>query len=70
MTQRIVPSLWFDHTAFPEAEICGWLRDRFGVSWQVCPAGVTELMTRPGAFELMTAMTKPDLSRYEALSTD
>ena len=69
-TQEQVDTVWDGLSADPEAEICGWLRDRFGVSWQVCPAGVTELMTRPGAFELMTTMTKPDLSRYEALTTD
>ncbi|MDO4242463.1 MAG: VOC family protein [Actinomyces sp.] len=66
-TQEQVDTVWDGLSAVPEAEICGWLRDRFGLSWQVCPANVTELMTRPGAFEVMTTMARPDLSRYEAL---
>lgn len=57
----IVPSLLFDGRDSRAAEaLRTWVEimDRaFGSS-------------RPGAFELMTTMTKPDLSRYEALSTD
>jgi len=32
----------------PEAEQCGWCVDKFGVSWQVVPANLAELMTKPG----------------------
>ncbi len=30
-----------------EAQICGWLKDRYGVSWQICPRHVGD-MSRPG----------------------
>ena len=37
---------------------CGWLKDRFGLSWQVVPAGIGELVSRPGAMEAMMGMKK------------
>lgn len=47
---------------------CGWLNDRYGVSWQVVPAGLEELLTDsdPGrarrAMEAMLQMSKLDLA--------
>lgn len=34
-------------SAVPEAEQCGWLKDKFGVSWQIVPEGYEELMKGP-----------------------
>src|SRR3990170_117291 len=31
----------------PNAQQCGWLKDKFGVSWQVVPAAVAKMMTDP-----------------------
>ncbi len=31
-------------SADPEAEVCGWLKDKFGVSWQIIPHNYNELM--------------------------
>jgi len=45
----------------PEAQQCGWLKDRYGVSWQVVPAALGELMSGPlagGAQRAMEAMLK------------
>jgi predicted 3-demethylubiquinone-9 3-methyltransferase (glyoxalase superfamily) len=30
-----------------EEGVCGWLKDRYGLSWQVCPAGMADLMNDP-----------------------
>ena len=50
---------WWDAlSAVPEAEQCGWLADRIGVSWQIVPDNMDELMQRPGAFERMLEMKK------------
>ena len=45
-------------SAVPEAEQCGWLKDKFGMAWQVVPANLEELMERPDAFQHMMQMKK------------
>lgn len=35
--QKEIDSYWKKLSAVPEAEMCGWLKDRFGVSWQIVP---------------------------------
>ncbi|MPV51180.1 VOC family protein [Pseudactinotalea sp. HY160] len=56
--QAEIDRLWEALSSVPEAEQCGWCMDRFGVSWQIVPANMGELMERPGAFETMLAMKK------------
>jgi predicted 3-demethylubiquinone-9 3-methyltransferase (glyoxalase superfamily) len=45
----------------PKAQVCGWLKDKFGVSWQVVPRGMVEMFkdaNSPGAKRAMEAMLK------------
>jgi predicted 3-demethylubiquinone-9 3-methyltransferase (glyoxalase superfamily) len=55
-----------------EPSVCGWLKDRFGVSWQVVPRRMTELLASPDreaakrAMEAMLEMGKIDVARIEA----
>lgn len=56
--QAEIDRLWEALSAVPEAEQCGWLVDRFGVSWQIVPARMEELMQRPDAYQHMLAMKK------------
>lgn len=56
--QAEIDRLWDALSAAPEAEQCGWLADRFGVSWQIVPTDMGELMSRPGAYEAMLEMKK------------
>jgi predicted 3-demethylubiquinone-9 3-methyltransferase (glyoxalase superfamily) len=43
-TQEEIDAYWEKLSAVPEAEQCGWLKDRFGVSWQISPAEMEEMM--------------------------
>lgn len=56
--QSEIDALWEALSAVPEAEQCGWLTDRFGVSWQIVPQNMGELMQRTGAFEKLMGMKK------------
>lgn len=56
--QAEIDRLWAVLSTVPEAEQCGWCTDRFGVSWQIVPAHMDELMARPHAYEHMMEMTK------------
>lgn len=56
--QATIDQVWDALSADPGAEACGWLKDRFGISWQVLPENMGELMARPGAHEHMMTMRK------------
>lgn len=43
-TQQEIDYYWEKLSAVPEAEQCGWLKDRYGLSWQVVPAVMYEMM--------------------------
>ena len=45
-TQEEIDHYWDSLTAVPESEQCGWLKDRFGVSWQIVPTALDEVMGR------------------------
>ena len=46
----IYPCLWFDSEGGEEVQ-CGWLKDRYGVSWQIVPAILASLMNDPSRSE-------------------
>ncbi|OGN90052.1 MAG: hypothetical protein A2Y88_00625 [Chloroflexi bacterium RBG_13_48_10] len=43
-TQEEIDYHWNKLSAVPEAEACGWLKDKYGVSWQVIPTRMNELL--------------------------
>lgn len=55
----------------PEAQQCGWLADKFGLSWQIVPTICKELMSDPGdprsqrAFTAMMSMKKLDIGELK-----
>ena len=55
-----------------EASVCGWCKDRFGLSWQITPKRLTDLMSESNpakskaAFEAMMKMGKIDISALDA----
>ena len=56
--QAEIDHYWSHLSASPEHEQCGWLKDRFGVSWQIVPANLGELMTGPTQTQALMQMKK------------
>jgi predicted 3-demethylubiquinone-9 3-methyltransferase (glyoxalase superfamily) len=56
----------------PEAQQCGWVKDRFGVSWQIVPKIMLEFLTSPDAaaakraFEAMLQTKKLDIATLQS----
>jgi predicted 3-demethylubiquinone-9 3-methyltransferase (glyoxalase superfamily) len=74
-TQADIDHYWEHLSAAPEAEQCGWLKDKFGVSWQIVPAAM-ERMLRDGSrpqiarvTEAFLKMKKFDLAALERAYT-
>jgi predicted 3-demethylubiquinone-9 3-methyltransferase (glyoxalase superfamily) len=44
---------------------CGWLKDKFGLSWQIVPARLPDLIKHPKAMEAMLKMVKLDIAELE-----
>ena len=44
-TQEEIDDYWEKLSAVPEAEQCGWLKDQFGLSWQIVPRELDELLS-------------------------
>jgi predicted 3-demethylubiquinone-9 3-methyltransferase (glyoxalase superfamily) len=68
-TQREIDELWEQLGAGGEIQQCGWLKDRFGLSWQIVPSSLPELLADPARAErvmqAVLTMTKLDLATLE-----
>jgi predicted 3-demethylubiquinone-9 3-methyltransferase (glyoxalase superfamily) len=70
-TQAEVERLSDALSAVPEAEQCGWVKDRYGLSWQIVPRQLTELVTSADrgraerAFKAMMDMKRIDIAAIE-----
>lgn len=56
-SQEEIDYYWEKLSAVPESEQCGWLKDKFGVSWQVSPSRMNEMM-REGTPEQIARVTQ------------
>lgn len=71
-TQEELDHYWEHLSAGGEIEQCGWLRDRFGVSWQVVPSRISVWMSDPDAARVrrvmgaVLKMVKLDIAALEA----
>jgi len=45
-TQKEIDGFWDKLSAVPEAEQCGWIKDKYGVSWQIVPREMDEMMSK------------------------
>jgi len=70
-TQEEVDQFWDKLCAGGEPSQCGWLKDRYGISWQIVPSGLGELIGNPDAaksqrvMQAMLKMTKLDIKTLQ-----
>ena len=49
---------------------CGWLKDKFGLSWQIVPERLPQLIRHPKAFQAMLQMRKLDVAVLEKAASE
>jgi len=64
-SQQEVDEYWSKLSAGGSEGRCGWLKDRFGLSWQIVPARLPDLIKHPKAMEAMLRMKKLDIAELE-----
>lgn len=55
---------WDKLSHVPESEQCGWCKDKYGLSWQILPENINELMKKPDAFKTMMRQHKIIIDEY------
>lgn len=69
-TQQEVDELWDKLSAGGKAERCGWLKDKYGLSWQIIPSTLGKMLGDPNpakAKSVMTAMLQMEKIDIQAL---
>jgi predicted 3-demethylubiquinone-9 3-methyltransferase (glyoxalase superfamily) len=69
-TQAQIDALWEQLARGGRIDRCGWLQDRFGVSWQIVPERIGELVRHPRAMQAMLKMIKLDIAALEAAARE
>ncbi|QQS17797.1 VOC family protein [Candidatus Saccharibacteria bacterium] len=62
--QAEIDYYWEKLSAVPESEQCGWCKDKFGLSWQIVPENMNELMKKPGAYKTLMNQHKIIVAEY------
>lgn len=69
-SQEELDELWEKLSAGGSPGPCGWLKDRYGLSWQIVPAVLPKLLADPGrakrVMDALMGMTKLDIRALEA----
>lgn len=63
--QAEINSYWEKLSAHPESEQCGWVKDKFGVSWQVVPENIAELVKNENGMKALLDMKKIVIAELE-----
>lgn len=68
-SQEEIDQYWDALTAGGGAESqCGWLKDKYGLSWQIIPENIAALIQPPAAMQAMMKMKKINIAALEAAS--
>jgi len=62
--QEEIDYYWEKLSAVPQSEQCGWCKDKYGMSWQINPENMEELMKKPNAFSVMMKQKKIIIADY------
>jgi predicted 3-demethylubiquinone-9 3-methyltransferase (glyoxalase superfamily) len=62
--QKEIDYFWEKLSSVPESAQCGWCKDAYGLSWQVVPKNMGELMKKPGAFATLMKQKKITIAEY------
>ena len=68
-TQDEIDRYWEKLSAVPESEQCGWLKDKYGLSWQIVPAGMDEMLEK-GTEEQVARVTQAFLPMKKLIIAD
>jgi len=63
--QSEIDSYFEKLSAVPQSEICGWVKDKFGVSWQIVPENIGELVKSEKAMLAFLKMKKIDIEELK-----
>ena len=70
-SQQEIDYYWNALTADGGAEIqCGWLKDKFGLRWQIVPHNIAALLRPPNAMRAMMGMKKLDIAALEKAAAE
>jgi predicted 3-demethylubiquinone-9 3-methyltransferase (glyoxalase superfamily) len=64
-SQQELDDYWSKLSAGGSESQCGWLKDKFGLSWQIVPARLPELVKNPRAMQALLKMKKLDIAELE-----
>lgn len=67
-SQEEIDYYWEKLSHVKEAEQCGWVKDRFGLSWQIVPHNMAELMKNDAQIQCMMGMKKIIIRELEELA--
>jgi predicted 3-demethylubiquinone-9 3-methyltransferase (glyoxalase superfamily) len=62
--QKEIDYFWEKLSSVPQSEQCGWCKDKFGVSWQVIPENLGELIKSEEGMKAMLQMKKIEIAAF------
>lgn len=63
-SQSEIDYYWEKLSSVPEAEQCGWCKDQYGLSWQIVPSNMEQLMKRLNAYKTLMQQKKIVIDEY------
>lgn len=68
--QEEIDTYWDQLSDDPQFEQCGWVKDRFGLSWQIVPENLNALTQNEAQIKALMSMTKINIQMLESLASD